>query len=744
MPLTQFTGARNRLNDDGWKELARLVESGTDTREMAAALGLSRNHASRLAKRVRDALGVKHHLVAKREGQLVRIGELLEAGGTNLSIAADLGIDHKAVSLARRELGLAQPSYIRLDKDEYAEVDRRLIAGERPRAVAEAVGAHLATVSKRATAIKHLIRTDFPPCRCGRPHNHTGGCRLDPDKVAYIREQLAAGRRMEWIGTEVGISIKQLREYALPIIAELQAAGVKCPCGQPVSHGRPYCHETHRWDIDPTFQAEVRVLIERGMARLTIAKHLGCSFPKVNRVAKPILADMAAAGVKCGCGQPIDHGKTCVSRGGPPTFRGFSYSAAARGIPLNKRYRAAKLAQEGDGLSVIMRKLDLPEWPVKALIRDVGMRGLLPASCRCGLAYSHRGGCRPAKILRAAKKSKNRPWMKRPKIDDKALEKRMFDQWRKGLSIKEISRTSGVPFSTVQRLGACWHSRKVKPPIPCVCGRPFHHSGGCIRNTPGAVTRLEAKRIERRILAGVPPHKVADELSLTVSTVMKHSVALRDQLAADGVTCGCGRKIAHNGWCSAKWDQWDMPRGFRPIPEALQRQVRAALLRGEVVADIAVAAGIGADRIWGERRQMSDAERRSRTLAIRERIRRDDVDGEQVTRAIEQALPADFGRLLPRDLLTSTAITDRSWLAKSIRAGVINELYLAVSEGRIEVEQIPKVMKSFIGRGLREWASLNVKSLDDNLGTEGNQTFGDLVGDTTSMLTISEITVGDG
>lgn len=743
MPLTEYTGARNALNDAGWQELARLVQAGTDTREMGVALGLSRNHVSKLARRVREALGIKHHLAVKREALVARIGELLNAGGTNETVAAELGIDRKAVSLARRELGLAQPTYLRLDQEEYAEVDRRLIAGERPRAVAEATGAHLATVSKRATAIKHLIPTDFPPCRCGRPHNHTGGCRLDPDKVAYIREQLTAGRRMEWIAPEIGISVRALRDYALPMIAELQAAGVKCGCGREVSHGRPYCHETHRWDVDPVFQEQVRALIEQGMARLTIAKHLGCSFPKVNRAAKPILAEMAAAGVLCGCGQPINHGKTCMSRGGPPTYRGYAYSKAARTIPLNKRYRAVNLAKAGHGNKAICDKLGLNEYGVTALLKDLGEAGKLPPLCVCGLSYGHRGGCRPVVKVKAPKKSKNRPWMKRPKIEDKALEKRMFDQWRKGLSLKEISRTSGVPFSTVQRLGEYWRSRKVKPPIPCVCGRPFRHSGGCIRNTPGAVTRLEGKRIERRVLAGILPHKVADELRLTVATVMKHSLALRDQLFADGVTCACGRRIAHNGWCSAKWDDWEMPRGFRPIPRKVQRQVQAGLLRGEVVADIAAAAGIGADRVWGERRQMSEADRRTRTLAIRERIKRDDVDGEHITRAIEQALPSDFGRLLPRDLLTSASITDRSWLAKSIRAGVINELFLAITEGRVEIEQIPDVVKSFVGRGLREWASLNAKSLDDKLGADGNATFGDLVGDTTAALAIEEITIGE-
>lgn len=742
MPKPEYRGSRNALNDAGWQELARLVQSGTETREIGQALGLSRHQAAALAKRVRDALGIKHHLVVQREAMVARIGELLKAGGTNLSVAAALGINAKTVTLARRELGLAQPTHLRLDDHEYAEVDRRLIAGERISSIARDMSVTHSTVWKRKRVISDQIPTDFPPCRCGRVHNHHGACRLMPEKIQEIRDQLATGRRMEWIAPEIGISVRALRDYALPIIAELQAAGVKCGCGREVSHGRPYCHETHRWDVDPAFQAQVRALIEQGMARGTIAKHLGCSFPKVNRAAKPILNKMAAAGVKCGCGQPINHGKTCVSRGGAPGFKGTLYSKAARTIPLYKRYRAVRFALSGMGNSAICAQLDLNEYGVTALIADLRAAGRLPDHCRCGLAYNHRGACKPAVRVEKKRPSKNRPWLKKPVIDDKALERRMLNHWRQGASLDQISSWSGVPFSTLQRLNTFWLSRKTKPGPPCVCGRPFRHSGGCIRNTPGAVSILEAKRMERHTAAGLLPHKIAEAMNLTVATVMRHTLNQRDQMFADGITCGCGRRLAHVGWCAAKWDAWDMPRGFRPLPIKVQRQVRTALLRGDVVADVAAAAGIGVDRVWGERREMSEEDRRERTLAVRARIRREDADGEHITKAIEQALPTDFARLIPRDLLSGDDVADRTWLAQSIRAGVINEIYLAVTEGRVEIEEISDVARSFIGRGLREWTSLNAKSLDAPLGADGKATIGDLIGDTTASLAIDEVEIG--
>ncbi|VVT17762.1 hypothetical protein SPHINGO391_450141 [Sphingomonas aurantiaca] len=190
-----------------------------------------------------------------------------------------------------------------------------------------------------------------------------------------------------------------------------------------------------------------------------------------------------------------------------------------------------------------------------------------------------------------------------------------------------------------------------------------------------------------------------------------------------------------------------MPRGFRPLPGKLLRTIRSALLRGEVVASISADVGVGADRIWGVRAEMPEADRQTRTLAIRARRRREGLDGADIIKAVEMAVPSSLMRYLPKELKTGEKTLDQQWTAQSVRAAVVNELYLAVVDGHVEIEQIADVVKSFINRGFRSWSEVYNKrsvSLDANLGTNDSRTKHDMLGDDTAVSEIDDIEIGGG
>ncbi|MFD0804301.1 hypothetical protein ACFQZU_23700, partial [Streptomonospora algeriensis] len=174
---------------------------------------------------------------------------------------------------------------------------------------------------------------------------------------------------------------------------------------------------------------------------------------------------------------------------------------------------------------------------------------------------------------------------------------------------------------------------------------------------------------------------MAEELKLSIMTILKHSVPIRDRLFADGITCACGRPLNHNFWCSARWDAHDMPRGRRPFPEPQETLAVNALLRGDLVADIAKAVGAGPDSVWRLRRTLSDSQRAERALAMRHRLANGrGLQGEALMAKIEAAVSRRLDPVLRDD--------------------VISEIYLAVVEGRVEAEQIGAVVRSFVSRGM--------------------------------------------
>ena len=294
------------------------------------------------------------------------------------------------------------------------------------------------------------------------------------------------------------------------------------------------------------------------------------------------------------------------------------------------------------------------------------------------------------------------------------------------MSIAAIARVSGISKSVVQRLVKRWRSRAGVTEKSCACGRPAFHPGGCIVNSPSSIGKILATRIEKGVLAGRALREIGDELDLSPAVVAKHSLPARARLYALGKTCACGRILGHPYWCSAKWDEFDQPRGARPLPPHTERQGIQALVRGDLTADIAKQLGVGSARIWKLRRSLRADDLAQRTQALRLRVsQRGKAAGDQIMAAIQSAVSRRID--------------------STVRDDVVGELYLAVMEGRIEADEIGAAVRSFVSRGLSQWQSAyGPKSLDAPFGADGNGTLGDYLEDGTAVEHIDELHLGAG
>ena len=93
-------------------------------------------------------------------------------------------------------------------------------------------------------------------------------------------------------------------------------------------------------------------------------------------------------------------------------------------------------------------------------------------------------------------------------------------------------------------------------------------------------------------------------------------------------------------------------RGHRPLPAVVRERAVTALIEGRVVAEIAKAARVGADRIWGFWRELSPEDRDRRSVEIAARIRTEAVvrkSGDAVMAAVESAVPRSIETALRDD-----------------------------------------------------------------------------------------------
>ena len=720
------------------REIARRLQTGERYDAISAALGLSRKTGRRKCAEIALALQLPPER-SQYEQDLEEVARRTEAGEMSAEIAQAMGRSVDSVRQIKRKLGHGRPRpRLLISAEENAEIERQLLAGESTRTVAAAVGCEQASVHRRLKRIRHQISSNRPACHCGKPKGHRSRCNLIVDP-ALVRERLLAGFTATDIAREFGRTAPSFRlRYVDPVIAELTAEGHRCECGRALGHqvACPRTNVKQRISFSTEQRSRTAELVKTGASVAKVRAALGITTSSANVLVAETRAILATAGVLCPCGDLIDHSRTCVARNGETHGRtSFQFrSAAANSMAKATRATISKRARAGQPISMIMARTRETEWRVTQLVDELGAAGLLPTECSgCGQPYRHKGPCPKPKLCRCGRPRKHRGLCRRAdgrkrvpetklSIEQLAEVKR---QYRNRSSIRAISRSTGISFAVVQRQIKRWREASRQGHTPCACGRPAWHGGSCWVNRSDRVGKRHLARIEQALAAGQTSHRIAERLGLGVMTVLKHAVPIRARLFAQGVTCACGRPVGHNHWCSAKWDAFDQPRGRRPFPEPQETLAVEALLRGEVVADIAKAASVSPDSIWRLRLSLTDDQRADRARAVRARIARGPgLQGEALMARIQASVSKRLDPVLRDD--------------------VVGELYLAVLEGRLEVEQLGAAVKSFVNRGLSEWQSAyGPRSLDQKLFSDGSRTLGDLIEDRTAICELDGIEIGN-
>lgn len=728
--------SQGQLRSHVVRQCAEMLQAGHTYSDICKAVEISERVGKRKLAEISEALGIPT-AVSAYERDVEEVSRRVRAGETSGEIAQALGRTADSVNAIRRKLGLGSAPRLPLTDDEKAEIDQRLIAGQSTRQVANAVGCHQSAVAHRLKPVRHNIADDLPPCACGKRRNHGGRCKMIADPQ-IIRQRLLAGKTTAAIAREFGRTAQSFKpKYVQPVIDQLTAEGHSCGCGQPFGHqfACKVTRDVQRRTFTGSERAKAASMVREGLSVAKIKVALGITTNSANILVREVRTALAAVGVRCPCGEPINHSRSCAARNdaarGRSAFR-FTCTASAS-MPMVSRRKVSKLARQGWQIGVIVRRTGESEWRVTQMVEELARAGHLPAKCAgCDLPRGHRAPCAKPKICRCGRPCNHRGACRRAnrrisvpvtKLSQDQLED-LKRRYRARQSIRGISRATGITFSVVQRAVKQFRERATYEPSPCACGRPAWHKGSCWATKNGVVGKRHIAMIERGIRAGQTSHQIADRLGVAVTTVLKHLMPIRDQLFAEGITCACGRPVNHNYWCSARWDAFEMPRGRRPLPEPMETLAIQALRRGDSIHEIAKAVGVGRDSILRLRQTFTVEERDQRARAMRARAKQN-------------------RELQPERLLASIKSAVSNRIDAALRDDVISEIYLAVIEGRIEPEQVRAVVRSFVSKGMAEWQPLHgPRSLNQSAFEDGGATVGDLVGDSTAIEQMDELSIG--
>ncbi|MFV0623758.1 hypothetical protein ACBY01_07085 [Sphingomonas sp. ac-8] len=138
------------------------------------------------------------------------------------------------------------------------DIRRRVDQGHSDRRIARDTGRSITAVRRHRQLWLAERDTPLPPCKCGRPARHPGGCiknspsLLSRDRRSRIerwaREGLSAAemQRRSRVVVE-GSGMQAILKYARPIWHQMAAEGIVCDCGQQLGHPAT-CSAT--WDSD--------------------------------------------------------------------------------------------------------------------------------------------------------------------------------------------------------------------------------------------------------------------------------------------------------------------------------------------------------------------------------------------------------------------------------------------------------------------------------------------------------------
>lgn len=246
------------------------------------------------------------------------------------------------------------------------------------------------------------------------------------------------------------------------------------------------------------------------------------------------------------------------------------------------------------------------------------------------------------------------------------------------------------------------------------------------------LSRDRIKRIERWAREGLSAAEMQRRSRSTaansgIRTILKYATPVWEEMAAEGVFCGCGERLGHVGLCAATWASRGRIRGPQPVPVDEQVRIINALLSGESIVAIRRTVKVSEMKVLRIFRAMTAQERHKRAIIVRRRIGDDDgqVHGFDLYERVRAVVPAT--------------------LEINIRDEVISELCLAVLQHDLTIDDIRQHAQKFVGRAFTSWSNgFGPRSLDDALFEDGDGSLHDVIGDDTSVSRMDDFAIGSG
>ncbi|QCB42349.1 hypothetical protein E5673_08985 [Sphingomonas sp. PAMC26645] len=199
-------------------------------------------------------VGTHHHNVRPIVAELDASKEL----PTHCPCGQLRGVGHRnlvcAVSTARKT-GYPKRRASQLGWPKIKDIYRRIDAGQSNRSIALETGISLTAVNRHSKAWMKKRERPFPPCRCGRPARHPGGCIVNSpsligiNKRQQIKDWVARGFSAAQMvrSSRKAASIHTILKYATPLWEKMAVDGTFCGCGERRGH-RGVCIAT--WESD--------------------------------------------------------------------------------------------------------------------------------------------------------------------------------------------------------------------------------------------------------------------------------------------------------------------------------------------------------------------------------------------------------------------------------------------------------------------------------------------------------------
>lgn len=286
-----------------------------------------------------------------------------------------------------------------------------------------------------------------------------------------------------------------------------------------------------------------------------------------------------------------------------------------------------------------------------------------------------------------------------------ANEERIVAMLRDGLSYKRISDALGFPVQQeqVRRLRQK-HGMKAKVFRPKLTGK-------------------QVGQIAAMLQTGKSLRQIAAEMDAnrdSVATAARPIIAAMREAGTLG-RCECGKERYHQRICS---------KNAGPLPQTSPEQIARRgiivgdIMRGDTFATIAQRHGIAT--VAGARsylRYLTPPQRERRKILERQRRR----EAEQVFRPHGDQLYAAIAAATPR------------WTSEQLRDDIISDLYLAVLEGEVTIENIREAARRATTQAVQSFESRFALSIDRRVFEDGRDTYADMIPDPAAIAAFDYI-----